>query len=214
MARQRVLGVLAGTDISDEVMVAWARSADIVVAADGAANRLLAAGVTPTMIVGDLDSLDPMVERSNLSIEGDLDQETTDCDKLLDHVNRRYDQPQLSLIGLEGDRFDHVLSSLQSVARLYPTCRLVLRDGLAWLVRPGAPLRVASNVGQIVSLIPLLPCTGVAMGGVKWPPKSELSPLGATSISNIATEKEVLATLEQGLALFVQQTISSMPSWD
>lgn len=183
-------------------------------AADGAANRLLASGIVPTTIVGDLDSLDPVVERSSLPIEEDLDQETTDCDKLLIHVRHRYAQSQFSLIGLEGDRFDHVLSSLQSAARLYPTCRLVLRDGLAWFVRPGPPLRITSQVGQTVSLIPILPCAGVTMEGVQWSPKPELSPLGATSISNIAAERTVVAQLQEGLALFVQQTPSSLPIWD
>ncbi len=214
MAQERVLGVLAGTDISAETTAVWARSADIVVAADGAANRLLASGIVPTTIIGDLDSLDPVVERSSLPIEEDLDQETTDCDKLLIHVRRRYAQSQFSLIGLEGDRFDHVLSSLQSTARLYPTCRLVLRDGLAWFVRPGFPVQVASSVGHTVSLIPILPCTGVAMEGVQWSPKAELSPLGATSISNIAAGKTVVAQLQEGLALLVQQTASGLPIWD
>jgi len=210
---QKILGILAGTDIPLATVVSWAQSADVVVAADGAANQLLAAGFRPHVIVGDLDSLDSVVERSNLDIHEDLDQETTDCDKLLDYVRKVYPEGQFSLTGLEGDRFDHVLASLHSVGRLYPEARLVLRDGLAWFVRPGGERVVPASEGQTVSLIPILPCEGVLMQGVQWAPNRSLSPLGYTSISNLANSSEVGARIHSGLGLLVLQTDTKTPHW-
>jgi thiamine pyrophosphokinase len=214
MGRKRVLGVLAGTDIRAEITARWAGSADAVIAADGAANRLLASGIPPTVIVGDLDSLDPLIERSDTRVEEDLDQETTDCDKLLLYVQRQYSEAQFSLIGIEGDRFDHVLASLQSTARLYPTARLILRDGFGWFVTPESEVSVSAEIGQTVSLIPLLPCEGVAMQGVRWSPKANLSPNGATSISNLAAARMVIAELKSGLALLIQQVDTGQPTWE
>lgn len=214
MGRQRVLGVLAGTDINAETIAVWAQSADVVVAADGAANRMLASGVTPDIVIGDLDSLEPEIRASGLDIREDQDQETTDCDKLLLFVNRTYPKADFALIGMEGDRFDHVLGSLQSAGRLKPGVRVVLRDGFGFFVTDNRPIQVRCNLGQLISLIPLLPCEGVLMSGVQWTPKENLSPLGATSISNVASDTTVTAQLESGLAMFIQQADTSQPSWD
>ncbi len=214
MTAKKVLGVLAGTDISTEVTAKWANSADVVVAADGAANRILSVGIQPNVIVGDLDSLDPQLNRSELSIAQDDDQETTDCDKLLNLVQRLYPDDAFALIGLEGDRFDHVLASLHSVARLYPKTRLILRDGIGFIVTPDQPATVSSREGQTVSLIPLIPCEGVQMQGVHWAPKAELSPMGATSISNMASGDQVVASLAVGAAVMVLQTNTQEPFWE
>lgn len=213
MGRQRVLGVLAGTDISAETIAAWAKSADFVIAADGAANRLLASGVTPDVVIGDMDSLEPEIRRSSLDIREDQDQETTDCDKLILFVNRTYQEADFSLIGMEGDRFDHVLGSTHSAARLNPGVRVVLRDGFGFFVTENRRIQVRCNLGQIISLIPLLPCEGVLMSGVEWTPKQNLSPLGATSISNVASDTTVTAELQSGLAMFIQQADTTQPSW-
>lgn len=210
---QKVLGILAGTDISAERLLAWAESADVVLAADGAANRLLEAGFEPHTIVGDMDSLDPVISETFSGLRVDIDQETTDCDKLLTYTKAKFPGASFSLIGMEGDRFDHVLASLHSAARLYPEARLVLRDGFGWFVRPGSPVSVATEVGQTVSLIPILPCEGVEMEGVHWPPNPALSPMGFTSISNMAKAEAVSASVESGLALLVLQVSIAQPSW-
>ena len=55
-AAVKVLGVLDGRDMDVGLLRKWGESADRVVAADGAADWLLDAGVAPTVIVGDLDS--------------------------------------------------------------------------------------------------------------------------------------------------------------
>lgn len=211
---KKVLGILAGTDVPLETLVAWAASADVVIAADGAANRLLGSGIMPNVIIGDMDSLDPVIEGSNLVLEEDFDQETTDCDKLLAYARRMHPDGQFFLTGLEGDRFDHVLASLHSTGRLYPEARLVLRDGFAWFVKPGKGQTISTSPGQTVSLIPLLPCEGVQMTGVQWPPNRSLSPIGFTSISNSAAAENVTATLDSGLALLVLQCNVTHPRWE
>lgn len=213
MAQTKILGVLAGNDTPIATVGAWAETADWVIAADGAANRLLEAGISIDAIVGDMDSVDPLLERTNLEFLEDPDQETTDCDKLLLHVHLRYPGAAFALAGIEGDRFDHVLSSIFSIGRILPETRLILRDGFAWFVTPDRKLDVATTPGDLVSLIPLLPCSGVKMGGVKWQPTPELAPLGATSTSNEAVSERVSAAIKAGAALLIHQTQSSLATW-
>lgn len=213
MPGEKILGVLAGTDTPITTIAAWAETADWVVAADGAANQLLTAGVSINAIVGDMDSIDLLLERSNLDFHEDPDQETTDCDKLLLYVRDRFPQSIFALAGIEGDRFDHVLSSVYSVGRIIPATRLILRDGFGWVVVPEVPVEIATQPGQTVSLIPLLPCSGVQMEGVKWSPLPNLAPLGATSTSNEALGNRVKASLGSGAALLIHQVRSGEAAW-
>jgi len=213
MGQKKVLGVLAGTDTPVTTIAAWARSADVVVAADGAANRLLAFGIPLDCIVGDLDSLDPLLKESNIEVVELTDQETTDCEKLLAFVQDRFPDASLQIAGLEGDRFDHVLASTFSIARMAPNAGLVLRDGFGRIVSPGSEAKFEVVRGSIVSLIPLMPCKGVRMKGVEWAPNPDLSPDGHISISNLATQTEILVSFESGLALFISQGDSARPKW-
>ena len=213
MGPTKVLGVLAGTDTPVTTIAAWARTADVVVDADGAANRLLAFGIPLDCIVGDLDSLDPLLKESKIEIVELKDQETTDCDKMLAFLHDRFPGAILQIAGLEGDRFDHVLASIFSIARMAPNAGLVLRDGFGRIVKPSSEAKFEVVPGNIVSLIPLMPCKGVSMNGVEWTPNPDLSPDGHISISNRATQAEIVVSFKSGLALFISQGDSATPKW-
>ena len=106
----RVLGILGGEDAPDGQLQAWASSATVLYAADSAANRLIHFGFLP-IVVGDLDSFDQSLRSDRLRIVEDSDPDRTDCDKLLALIESDGYQ-EATIIGLEGDLLDHVLSSL------------------------------------------------------------------------------------------------------
>lgn len=157
----KVLGVLAGRDLAPGALEAWLAWADRVVAADGGADLCRAAGREPDAIVGDLDSI---ADASDLT--RDEDQDSSDADKLLARLAQEGVR-EATLIGVEGDRMDHVLATLYSLARaggfLWP---VVLRTGSVRLLGPGCAL--AQGARGRVSIIPLLPsrvaATGVQIG--------------------------------------------------
>lgn len=209
----RVLGVLAGEDTGDEQLVAWARSAEVIYAADSAGSRLIRLGLEP-IVVGDLDSFDFALERPGLRMVKDLDSNRTDCDKLLQLVETD-GHISLTLAGLEGDLLDHVLSSLTSVARSKLQIRLVLRSGLGLLVKPGQDGRVTDAFGRRISMVPLSECHGATLSGVLWEFANEdMSPGGNfLSISNEGTGP-VVARVASGTALlFVGNFPNEGPSW-
>lgn len=195
----RVLGVLGGRDLAPGQVERWLRWADRVVAADRGADLCRAAGREPDQIVGDLDSI---ADRSGLV--PDLDQDTSDADKLLLALARE-GRAAATLIGVEGDRLDHVLATLYSCARSEVRCRLILRRGYAEVLR--APAELRRNVPGRLSLLPLGICD-VTLSGVRWPvSKVRLDPLGLVSLSNAALpDSEVTLTVHEGVAaLFVEQ---------
>jgi thiamine pyrophosphokinase len=209
---KRVLGVLAGGDMADGLLQAWVRSADLIVAADGAANRLVSAGITPHVIVGDLDSVASSVPGADILY--DPDPSRTDCDKLLSLLVARGHE-EVTLASVEGDLVDHFLATLQSSARSSLRVRLALRRGMGWLLKGGQSLTVRTRQGDRLSLLPLVDSRGATFEGAVWPlERADLSALGLTSISNQATGEIVRAKLVEGAALLVvERAPEDLPDW-
>src|SRR5512142_918080 len=95
---------------------AWADSAEVVLAADAGADRLLEAGTRPTVIVGDLDSLSERGKRLGVEIIHVPSQDSTDCDKLL-QLALTMGHGAITLASVEGDSLDHLLATVFSALR-------------------------------------------------------------------------------------------------
>jgi thiamine pyrophosphokinase len=205
----RVLGVLDGRDMPPAQLRVWAASADLVLAADGAADLLLTLGVHPTIVIGDMDGISRAPH--GLTVIKDEDTERTDCDKLLGWA-QAHGYTGLTLANIEGDLLDHVLSTLSSCVPHAPV-RLALRRGLGWVF--SGSISIAATPHARVSLLPLTPCTGVSLTGVRWPLADVTLEIGGrVSISNEASGR-VEVTIESGSAfLFVERPIEEAPLWD
>ena len=196
MSKKRtVLGVLAGRDLAPGVLAAWLEWADRVVAADGGADLCRAAGREPDAIVGDLDSI-----ADATGLTPDDDQDTSDADKLLVHLEKIEDA-EIALIGVEGDRLDHVLATLYSVARSNLRCRIIIRSGVAHVLL--APFEGSWRAEGRVSLLPLGLCRAT-LRGVRWPLEDvTLDPLGLVSISNEAADATIRVEIHEGAAVLL-----------
>lgn len=195
------------------ILQVWAENTNILIAADSGADHLVELGRIPDVIIGDMDSLQtPAASLSSKIIRID-DQNLSDCDKML---NWLWDEGHRSVViaGLEGDRLDHLLAALGSALSSPLRIRLAIRDGVADLLKPGNHKAICTP-GQRVSLMPLLPCQNVHISGVQWPLSSQaMSPGGTTSLSNVATEREINIRFEEGaLILFRALDSSQIPLW-
>lgn len=198
----RLLGILDGTDMSSERLAAICGEYDLIYAADGAAARLRQLGIWPQLAIGDFDSL-TRPEGYADRIIADIDQDTTDCDKLLRFAIAE-GHSSITLTNIEGDRPDHVLSTFASAARADIQVSFRFRRGLGWLIKAGEDRAIeAPREGTIVSLMPITECEGVTLTGVRWPLEgSRLSAMGLVSISNASLgEGEIRVRLERGAAL-------------
>lgn len=188
-----IFGLLAGQDLDDGTVVAWAASADRLYGADSAGERLCRLGFRP-VVVGDLDSARPWALERAERVVLDPSQDTTDADKLFAQIARD-GHSRATFGGFEGDRLDHLLASLASLARSGLDARIVLRSGMGWLVRPGREAAPRLEPGTTVSLLPVGGAEGLRLTGVRWP----FQGCGA-SVSNVATG-DVRASVESGAAL-------------
>ena len=162
--------------------------APLLVAADGGADRALAAGHMPARVIGDLDSLSPE-GRAALG-PGRLvhiaEQETTDFDKALRSIRA----PFVLAVGFAGARLDHLMGVLGALARHADRRCLVLGpQDVCFLVPPVLRLRLAP--GTRLSLYPLGAVTGRSIG-LDWPIDGiRLAPEGRTGLSNRVGAAEV-----------------------
>ncbi|MHB8636936.1 MAG: thiamine diphosphokinase [Fimbriimonadaceae bacterium] len=206
---QRVLAVLGGSSLSPGLLGQWARSASIVAAADGGADALFEAAITPDYVVGDLDSL--RTDRSLFAdVREDASQASTDCDKLLAALAAD-GHSNVTLINVAGDLPDHELAILHSAAKSGLNCRLVFDRGFGHVLV--GPTKAEFEASGRVSLLPLSYCAKVSMRGVRWPlDDADLDPLGLTSISNSALEPFIQVSVASGAAFLFIEGVNT-PSW-
>lgn len=182
-----------------------AQAADWVLAADGGADRALAAGVTPDIIIGDLDSVSPATQK-RIAPEKLIfvdNQNNTDLEKALDWLLARGCK-SVTLTGFTGGRLDFTLGNFLSLVPYAPKLQLTVA-GPGWRLYPLVqPRRFPCRPGARVSLIPLKNCTGVTLRGLKYPLKNARLPFGKTgrTLSNQTTGKTFAVSIKSGL-LFV-----------
>ena len=118
--------VLHGRPPTRRLLRSLVRQSELLVAADGGAHAVLAAGLRPTAIVGDLDSFDrvkyPLPQGTQLCQVAE--QESTDADKAIRWTLGATPARDLVLTGTQSDELDHVLGTLSVAARYAGSCRL------------------------------------------------------------------------------------------
>jgi thiamine pyrophosphokinase len=144
---------LVGGGVLDRATLERAlQRAPFLAAADGGADRALALGTTPQIVFGDFDSLSDAA-RTALGPARMVvlhDQDRTDFDKALDAI----DAPLVLAVGFTGDRLDHTLAAMNTLAR-HPGRRVILDSGHDLCILAPPMLTLDLPAGTRVSLFPL-----------------------------------------------------------
>jgi len=176
-------GSLGANDFQDALII----SQDVI-AADGGAQAVLAEGIAPKAIIGDLDSLSAEARATF----GDVlyhvpEQSTTDFEKCL----QRVESPLYIALGFTGGRLDHTLAVLNVLARYCDRKIVLIDDHNVCVVVPKAGLDLALEPQTRLSLMPLGSAV-VTTVGLRWDlDRANYAPDGAVSISNeVAQERQ------------------------
>jgi thiamine pyrophosphokinase len=205
----------------DAAWPGWADGVGAVVAADGGLVRAPIAGLRPTLLVGDLDSLDPAdvvaAEAAGLPVHRaatDKDESDTEL-ALLDAA--RMGAERITVLGAFGGR-----AVRWPMLLAHPALRageLVLLDGVSrvtLIVAPGpdgsAVTRpLAGPVGATLSLIPLGgDVAGVTTLGLRYPLADEPLVVGpARGLSNVRDSAGAAVTVRAGRLLVVETALGA-----
>ncbi|MDR2626520.1 MAG: thiamine diphosphokinase [Dysgonamonadaceae bacterium] len=142
-----------------ELPLSFLRTAERIIACDGAALPLLNAGLQPDYIVGDLDSLTPSLKKKYADrLVHIAEQETNDLTKSVRFCLENGWQ-EISIIGATGRREDHTLGNISLLAGYAETARVQMLTDFGVLVSTEQSAVFESFPGQQVSLFALSPRT-------------------------------------------------------
>jgi thiamine pyrophosphokinase len=185
---------------------------DLLIAADGGSAHYRAIDLTPQVVIGDLDSLEPG-ELARLEAAGAQvlrypeRKDFTDLELALRYA-RSAGAEEALVFGALGARWDQTLANLllPAAAELQGmNIRLVDGPQEIQLLRAGQPFTLHGRPGDTLSLVPLGgDAHGVTTGQLDYPLDAETLQFGATrGISNVFTTATATVRLESGLLLCV-----------
>lgn len=185
-----------------------ARQADFVLAADGGANRAIAAGVIPDAVIGDLDSVCLRTRRllKDIPFIKVSRQDNTDLEKALDWlVAQQFNS--CMIVGATGGRLDFTLANMLAIRTYLKKIALELK-GQNWtlcLLTQGK--KFTARKGARCSFIVLSPCKKVTLKGLKYTAIDENWPAeytGRTLSNEISAAKSEISFASGELFMYLE----------
>jgi thiamine pyrophosphokinase len=182
---------------------------DFILCADGGTRHALALGLTPDLIIGDLDSLPPTIKHqpSTQIIQFPKDKDETDLELAINHA-LTLNPSEIVIIAALGGRIDQTLGNISLFADPRLSAFVIkLNDGAEEVFFCRDHAQVKGRSGDIVSLIPWgRDVTGVVTENLRWKLSSEtLYPHKTRGISNEMLTEEASIKIESGLLLVVHR---------
>ncbi len=188
-----------------------AASADYIIAADGGAQPLAAAGIVPHLLVGDLDSLsndhvDWLIAQGVEVQRYAREKDETDLElALLAAVGRN--ASHIDLFCVLGGRWDHTVATIAmlSLPMLIGRTVRIFADGQTLAIVRDHIL-LDGPVTRTVSLIPLTPTVdGITTTGLAYPLEcATLYFERSRGVSNVVTQMPASVLVQSGVLLVVQ----------
>jgi len=186
-----VLIVAAGEPPPKGMLQKQAARCEAIYACDSAAAGVVAAGLHPDLVVGDMDSLRVALP-AGVDLAALAEQETTDLEKAC-YTAIEHGYQRAIVLGAGGRRWDHFHTNLSIFARYTKKLQIEAGDAYGWLTTlvPGDWCPLAAAIGSTVSLLPLPKAKGVTTRGLRWPlVEATLSLDGRGGTSNEAVGDE------------------------
>ncbi|NMB55301.1 MAG: thiamine diphosphokinase [Leptolinea sp.] len=186
------------------------RPDDLLIAADGGLHHLIELDLSPSFLIGDLDSVTPEQVRTVKELGGQVirfskDKNETDLQLAMDHA-LSLGCTEIVIVAALGGRLDQILGNIFLLDRvdLVP-CSIRLDDGVeeVFLIRDSA--LITGSAGDIVSLLPLNgPVYDVKTEDLKYPLVYEkLFPDRTRGISNVMTTDRARVSISRGTLICI-----------
>jgi thiamine pyrophosphokinase len=202
-----------GGELTARAVAAVAHGATII-AADGGLDRAVAAGLRPSRLVGDLDSISTAgrewaVAQGITIDQYDTDKDATDTELALT-LAASCDCTDLLVLGGVGDRLDHTLGTIGALGAPalhgLASVRMVWGDSLVHIVHPDRAAMVRPADGTTFSLLALHgECSEVTVTGARWPlNRANLPSATSRGLSNEIVADAALVSVGSGVLTVVQ----------
>ena len=154
---------------SNQQVVNLLKTAAIIVCCDGATNKLVAFGLEPSYIAGDLDSItSELKERYAAKLHLSPDQETNDLTKAVELCIEK-GLNDLYIVGATGLREDHTLANISLLADYAEKVRVSMLTDYGIFTPILSTTDFESKKGQQVSIFSLTPDCPITLHNLKYP---------------------------------------------
>ena len=177
-----------------------------IIAADGAYNNLINAGIVPDFLVGDLDS----AVLNNQPIKSEIihisNQDSCDIEKCIRFAIQSNLAPCLLTSGFGGE-IDHSINNINLMFKYIDSCRMVLFHKNTWSRVLRTQLTFRAETDELISIIPY-PYAVVSSQGLKWELNNyEMQYNTRSSTRNRAIAEQVTIKVVSGSVLLVSKTL-------
>jgi|SRR5579872_2315252 len=200
-----------GTVKSGKAIYEAIADAELIIAADSGAATALRFGCTPSILVGDFDSLDAytlqQLDERGIEIQRvPVEKDETDTELAIQVALDR-GATSITLLGaLGGARFDHSVANMLLLLAV-DSVPLWIVDGpsVCWLLRGPGSVPINGHKGDLLSLLPITSdATGVRTSNLYYSLRDETLPLGKTrGTSNLLTQDTAEVSLKKGILLLI-----------
>ncbi|MCX7715007.1 MAG: thiamine diphosphokinase [Clostridia bacterium] len=180
------------------------RESDYIICADGGYDRALKLGITPNILVGDLDSVchEPDIPVIKYPVKKDM----TDGEIAVRYAVE-HDFEEILMIGFTGNRLDHTISNLFFLKLICESGKKgMLLDERNEIYFLKDEITVCGSEGDIVSIVPIgCDVEGVCTEGLEYPLCNETLHFSSSrGISNVMLTKMCKITAKSGTALVIK----------
>lgn len=204
----RIIIITGGIIDGNETERTGIKPDDFIICADSGADNTLKLGLSPDLIIGDMDSVNPenlneMRETGREIIAHPAEKDESDTELALIKAVEMNPE-EILIIGASGGRADHFLCNIMLLCRF--------RNANITLINPGEKISLARKrhtidepEGTLLSLIPLSDTVdGISLTGCRYPLREETLHKGSSrGLSNILSERPALLTKGDGDLLLI-----------
>ena len=183
------------------------KATDLVIAADGGLDALIRGGITPKMVVGDLDSLSGKIPEGVEILRHPVEKDETDSHlAYLEGVRQGY--THFSLFGCAGGRDDHTFANyslLLYAKKQGHDMTLVSKDYDIFVIL-NEERELPSRVGATLSVFAISDNCRVTLFGTYYPANDlKITPDFPIGVSNRVTEPTVKIKADGALLVMIER---------
>jgi len=174
-----------------------------IIGVDSGAMHLFNRSITPTTVLGDLDSIESSLLKKIKTMDIDLinyetDKDKTDFELSLNNIDNPKEK-NIYLIGGEGGEVDHLFSIFSLIINYE------FAENLTWFYKDKTIIfktnvSIKMELGSNFSIIPITQLESLTITGAKWDVnKIDVKPGSTKTLRNISISDEVTINCEDGL---------------
>ena len=201
---ENVLIVGSGEDFKLEKVKSIALQSQLIIAGDGGANVLFKIGISPDILIGDMDSISSQV-LDGVSKECEIFKYPQEKDysdlQLCIKKALEYNPKKIVLAAVTGTYIDHTLANLInlfSVTNVDVKIEIVTSNSSIFSITPDNPAKMLGMNGRRFSFFPIKPIIGLVMDGFYYHFSDNKLESWEYSLSNVINSNEAFLTFESG----------------